>query len=320
MIAAELENIHTVCEKCHKKLNLLNNYRSCNSCLMKFHNACAKSTIVAHCNVFYCTSCLRPKDILRYNPYLDVINNDKDDDEKIYLQNIDSPDTAEILSFCSDVMENCTIDTIKKFSELNIPKHATTYKFLNIDGNASDFDTFSVTLAAITHKFSVIGLSETNVNCLQKETYKLEGYNSVYNDNLPGKKKGSGIALYIKNTFSFIKLQQYCNVSEDIESLFLEISNQQYTATVGVIYRPPNGNISNFLKYIAGILETASSNKQDTVIMDDFNINMFHENRSSSCFEEVILCNGLTPTASVVTHAKPNCSLSCIDNIIVNNP
>ena len=143
-------------------------------------------------------------------------------------------------------MENFTIDTIKKFNELNIPKHATTYKFLNIDGNASNFDTFSETLAAITHKFSVIGLSETNVICLQKETYNLEGYNSVYNDNLPGKKKGSGIALYIKNTFSFIKLQHYCNVSEDIESLFLEISNQQYTATVGVIYRPPDGNISNF--------------------------------------------------------------------------
>ena len=123
-----------------------------------------------------------------------------------------------------------------------------------------------------------------------------------------------------KNTFSFIKLQQYCNVSEDIESIFFEISNQQYTATVGVIYRPPNGNISNFLKCIAGILETASSNKQDTVIMGDFNINMFHENRSSSCFEEVILCNGFTPTVSVATHAKPNCSLSCIDNIIVNNP
>ena len=54
--------------------------------------------------------------------------------------------------------------------------------------------------------------------------------------------------------------------------------------------------------------------------MGDFNINMFHENRSSSCFEEVILCNGFTPTVSVATHAKPNCSLSCIDNIIVNNP
>ena len=54
--------------------------------------------------------------------------------------------------------------------------------------------------------------------------------------------------------------------------------------------------------------------------MGDFNINMFIENKIISSFEDVIICNGFTPTISVTTHIKANCLRSCIDNILVNNP
>ena len=71
--------------------------------------------------------------------------------------------------------------------------------------------------------------------------------------------------------------------------------------------------------------------KQDAIIMGDFNINMFFDNKNRSGFEEVILCNGFTPTISVTTcngftptisvatHSKPNAQLTCIDNILLNN-
>ena len=46
---------------------------------------------------------------------------------------------------------------------------------------------------------------------------------------------------------------------------------------------------------------------------------MFSDDKKLSGFEEVILCNGFTPTISVATHLKPNAQLTCIDNILVNN-
>ena len=47
---------------------------------------------------------------------------------------------------------------------------------------------------------------------------------------------------------------------------------------------------------------------------------MFNENKISSSFDDIILCNGFTPTISVATHIKASCQRSCIDNILVNNP
>ena len=71
---------------------------------------------------------------------------------------------------------------------------------------------------------------------------------------------------------------------------------------------------------MSDILESLSHEKNDTIIMGDFNINMFIENKISSSFEDVIICNSFTPTVSVATHIKANCLRSCIDNILVNNP
>ena len=60
--------------------------------------------------------------------------------------------------------------------------------------------------------------------------------------------------------------------------------------------------------------------KDKVIIMGDFNINMFNDNKHPTSIEETILCNGFTPTISVATQMKPKCLFSCIDNILVNNP
>ena len=92
-------------------------------------------------------------------------------------------------------MENCAINDIDMFNKGCFPSNSLKFQFLNIDGNASNFDTFTTTLSAISHEFSVIGISETNIVCSQKHTYTLAGYNSIYEDSIAGNKKGSGIAL-----------------------------------------------------------------------------------------------------------------------------
>ena len=66
-------------------------------------------------------------------------------------------------------------------------------------------------------------------------------------------------------------------------------------------------------------MSSLSKSKHKAIIMGDFNINMFSDNKHRSSFEDLILCNGFTPTISVTTHVKPSCQFSCLDNILVNN-
>ena len=106
--------------------------------------------------------------------------------------------------------------------------------------------------------------------------------------------------------------------TEFIESLFVTINIGETEISVGVIYRPPSGNVAKFNEAINEILSSLEG-KRNVIIMGDFNINMFTNTKQQSVFEENVLCNGFTPTISVATHKKPNCQPSCIDNILVNN-
>ena len=110
--------------------------------------------------------------------------------------------------------------------------------------------------------------------------------------------KGSDIAFYIKDSMNFIKLSEYSLSSKDIESLFIIINlrDEDHTSTVGIVYRPPSpsGDISTFIKHLSEIMESLSDEKNHTIIMGDFNINMFIENKTSSSFEDAIICNGFS--------------------------
>ena len=66
-------------------------------------------------------------------------------------------------------------------------------------------------------------------------------------------------------------------------------------------------------------MSISDNREENVIIMGDFNMNLFMDNKQRSLFEEIVLCNGFTPTISVATHLKPNTKLSCIDNILTNN-
>ena len=98
-------------------------------------------------------------------------------------------------------MENCTsFNTIDELNESKnfVEQDKLSTMFLNIDGNKSNFDEFVVLLKQAKHKFSVIGLAETNTSPELKNVYSIEGYNSYYQDPKPGKVKGQ-VLHYVSN-------------------------------------------------------------------------------------------------------------------------
>ena len=113
--------------------------------------------------------------------------------------------------------------------------------FNNIDGNQSNFDNFVCNISQYCHEFSFIGISETNIAQCHENLYTIPGYTSEYNSKNPEKYKGSGIALYIKEHYTFTRMEQFCNCSANLESLFVKITNTDEPLYVGVVYRPPSG-------------------------------------------------------------------------------
>ena len=217
-------------------------------------------------------------------------------------------------------MENCTsytVDDLNKIDDTNFKNNLSTF-FLNIDGNQSNFDSLTVELHRYKHKFSIIGIAETNCDSSQSNVYHMPNYNSFYQDTQPGKKKGSGVALYIHKSLTATVNNKLSQTTPNLETLFITISHDKHPITIGVLYRPPNGNLSEALSELSKILEQVP--KKFAYIMGDFNIDL-HDKYSKIVgdLEETTFTTGFTPLISLYTHHKPNCRETCIDNIITND-
>ena len=74
------------------------------------------------------------------------------------------------------------------------------------------------------YNFSVIGLAETNTNPNHGNLYPLDGYKPFYNPCMKDKGIGTGVALYVEQTFAFNPsiLHHLCYCTENIETFFYE--------------------------------------------------------------------------------------------------
>ena len=146
--------------------------------------------------------------------------------------------------------------------------------------------------------------------------YKLgDNYTSIYwPKNLFA---SSGLALYIKNDFNFTQLNELSIVNENIESLFIKITNTTNPITAGLVYRPPNGDIDKFNSEMENIITKLPDN--NSYILGDYNTDLLDiKSRGKVKFEEMVISNGFVPLISISTHHKPGCNKTCIDNVITN--
>ena len=237
MIAPQGKSIKNICEGCTKFILLHNRIMTCLSCGMIVHSQCAKNLfqydhLGCRWLCYKCTSATA----LKYNPF-STISYDRHDPVNI----AEFEDVAEI----SKILEDCQsydMTNFKNFVNSNRREGKNlSMLFNNIDGNASNFDSFVSEISQYRHAFSFIGIAETNINEVDKDLYKIPGYNSEYNDKIPGKIKGSGIALYIQENFTYSRIDFLCQCTPNLESLFVSITNAESLHTIGVLYRPPSG-------------------------------------------------------------------------------
>ena len=284
---------------------------SCESCGNIVHSECARYNFeFDHLNnSWMCWNCSSNK-TMRYNPFSNITH-DKYDPTNL--------SEVEDVSEITRLLHNCqslNSQTFKKFMSDNPDiKNKPSIIFNNIDGNSSNFDQFSTNIAQYNHEFSFIAIAETNTDPCHKDLYALPGYTAEYNNKSTNKRKGSGIALYVKNNFTFTKVDSLCRCTENLECIVLKITNFTEPFFIGVVYRPPSGNKCNALNELTEVMELLPSKR--AMIVGDFNENLFKP--ESNKFEENMYGNNFIPVISLPTHFKPGCDPSLIDNILTNS-
>ena len=300
-----------VCPICTKCINIGQFIVECCKCDCVMHHKCYdKSQLNNPCNDdFYCLNCIHFA-VAKYNPF--KLNFDQD--EGIEEDN-------ETLLKVAQILDNCKSYSVKEFNRAfcNQTSDYSSIFFQNIDGNKSNFDTLAVETNRYNTNFSVIALAETNVSPELSSLYQLTGYNSFYQNTVSNKRKGTGVALYVSNTLSATVDGNISFTTENIETLFVKISSlDTQVVTVGVIYRPPSGDVNAALTELSQILDDLP---KGSFISGDFNIDL-HDQDSAIVkqYEDILFSKGFFPLISLSTHEKPGCQASCIDNILTNDP
>ena len=86
---------------------------------------------------------------------------------------------------------------------------------------------------------------------------------------------------------------------------------------MGVVYRPPNGNVDKFNNGIEHLIAELPDN--NTYLLGDYNVDLLDlKIKSKAKFEEIVISNGYIPVVSIPTNHQPGCNKTCIDNVITN--
>ena len=314
-----------LCEYCCKQIYTHNPVIACPTCPMIVHSKCVADAnfIIGEgcdgCSKWYCKDCYKTQGIKRYNPFFECIEMDPmhHNDDAAATNNM------ECILEISNMLQNCTPYSIEELNvkiKSNIANKFSTF-FLNIDGNATNFDQFVAELQLYQNTFSVIALAETNIDQCNENMYQIDNYQSIYQSSIvvneKAKSKGSGIGMYIHDTYNFTDLPQVSCCTPNIEALFITITNTITPITIGVVYRPPSGDLEIFYEDFERLVNQLPN--KNVYIHGDFNINLHKSDKSTTEFEKVFISNGYGPLISLATHEQPHCEPSCIDNIFCNS-
>jgi len=216
-----------------------------------------------------------------------------------------------------------TEDTFNDMCNKSLPdKNYFSMICLNIRSVTKNLSDFSNYLDSLSHKFPVIGITETWLSDLNLDNCHLEGYSSE--NAFRSNRNGGGVSLLIDNHLNYKRrtdLQVFC---PEIESLFIEIPkeslNSHKNTVIGIIYRPPGTDIESFLTIIDDMLNKIRIDTKNIFIMGDFNINLLNSESHlpTSQFIDIMYSKSMFPLISRPTRITDE-SATLIDNIFTNH-
>ena len=168
-----------------------------------------------------------------------------------------------------------------------------------------NFEAFQDFYKSLNTKFSTICLTETWANdsdINHNSLFQLEEYIPVH--QIRKSRQGGGIVIFICDSLLY-KLRNDLSINcEDIESLSLEILNNQTRNIIfNVIYRPPNGHLNVCETFFKKILSDSSTVNKTFFLARDFNINFldFETNKKVQSFANLMFEFSMIPAINKAT-------------------
>ena len=192
------------------------------------------------------------------------------------------------------------------------------FSILHINARSlnKNFDSLELLLAQLHQfPFSIIGISETWLHSTSPPVFNLDNYQLLRSDRKHG--KGGGVAMYTRSNLKN-KLRPDLHI-EGSEDLFIEMLNDKgKNVIVGVIYRPPNHNLDNFLSKLDEFLSIIAQENKEVYLMGDYNIDLLStENNNTLKLVSVLSSYAFTPHIHNPTRISIT-SRTLIDNIFSN--
>ena len=98
----------------------------------------------------------------------------------------------------------------------------------------------------------IIGITESWLNTSTTDNrISFDGYNLFRLDRITGSRKrgGGGLVLYYEDGIKLIELTEFRMCDPDLECLWVQLHLvNTKRINIGLIYRPPSGNINNFIQ------------------------------------------------------------------------
>lgn len=189
---------------------------------------------------------------------------------------------------------------------------------MNTRSIKNKLDVIKESLNSLSHKISVIGVTETWLNNENKELCNIDGYDFISKQRKA--KDGGDVGVYVTEYLQYKVREDLSYYIEDIyESIFIELQQEEKHIIIGVIYRPPNNNNKEFEEYLDKTLTRITQENKSTYIMGDFNIDLLKidKNKFTDNFINQLLSSAFYPLISKPTRMT-NKTATLIDNIFTN--
>ena len=135
---------------------------------------------------------------------------------------------------------------------------------------------------------------------------------------------GGGVGVCVQDHVYFKERPDLSYFDEDCETVSNEMEKghqlQNYNVIIGVIYRPPNQDISSFNDNMNNIVNVVRRENKTCYFLGDYNINIlkYESHAQISQFVDVMSSNGVLPLITRPSRVTAT-SATSIDNIFTNN-
>lgn len=164
-------------------------------------------------------------------------------------------------------------------------------------------------------RFDIIAFCETRLNDAISSIYSIDGYASYFSNRST---TAGGLAIFVNSNFDVRTPSNLCSRLPYIEYLFLEITKPR-KFLVGMIYRPPNSSIDDFITTLTDIIITTITYGIPVYIMGDLNINILnYSDNNSQLLVNLFHSYGFFSTINKPTRVTSH-SATLIDHIWTNN-